>query len=426
MLGTKGLNMKNWQLYFIVGVLSSISFMSQDGCAQSESPLKSLSEPILAQCEEGAVEQEENDLEFSEGIDAPQLDYREPFAYEGDGNSCWDEGCCFDNEYECNWLFPNYFYAGYTGGRGIGYRSGYTTIGVFSAPAFLAINQFQGFVDAKGYAFNEGKWGSSVGGGLRWYSPLDVVVGANAYYDYRRFHRYDFSQLGIGFEVLGSRWEFRVNGYIPVGKRADVERRVLDFSDDYFAVRRKRYSQWGGFDAEIGAWVRRKTVCNWYGLFVGAGPYYYSRDRKYPFEDRRHADAWGGRVRLLARICDYVDLSVSVTHDPVWHTRAQGQITVAIPFSGNWLEQRSNSCSCDCACNCFCAIEPVQRNGIIPADEKCCWLWNWSEEGCSCGESVSNNDSFSYSGSCSPGYRVLSSGHYSEFSSSFFDRSYSD
>jgi Inverse autotransporter, beta-domain len=304
--------------------------------------------------------------------------------------------CCDCNDNWEIWIYPNYLYLGYTGGRGIGYRRGYSTMGIFLAPSFLTIRRFQGFVDAKGYAFDDGKWGGSGGAGVRLILPSNnIVLGVNSYYDYRRFKRFDLNQVGVGLELLGPDWDVRVNGYIPVGQRNFREGTLFDFSYEYTAIRRRRVSAWYGVDAELGTWLKRKYPCEWFGLYVAAGPYYYTREqgrhRRLEDEDHRHRhrEAFGGRARLLARFFNIVDVSVIATYDPVWHGRVQGQVTVAIPFDGSWLTNQRNDCECACPpCLLYqIAEQPVQRNGIIAADQHCNWSWDWSDKGCGCSES---------------------------------------
>jgi hypothetical protein len=346
-----------------------------------------------------------------------------------------NDSCCANRSKHWDiWIYPNYLYFGYTGGRGISYKRGYTTLGLFLAPSRFAYNQFQSFFDAKGYVFNDGKWNGSVGVGTRYLlSSQNIVLGCNVYYDYRRFHRFDLNQIGVGLELLSPCWDFRFNGYIPVGERNFHKGILFDFSGegDFIAIRNRRASAWYGVDSEVGTWLKRKYSSDWFGIYFAAGPYYYWREHERRFENgRRRRDAVGGRARLLARISDFVDVSVIATYDSVWHTRVQGQITIAIPFDCKAI---INKCTNKCACNpCSClllAIQPVQRNGIIVADRECCWLWNWSDcsEGYSSSDSrsASRSDSSSSCSSCSdcPSAHSISLSSIDNFSSDFFKHS---
>lgn len=274
------------------------------------------------------------------------------------------------------WIYPHYIYIGMNEGRGISYKRGYLSLGVFTAPSTWTISRFQPFADVKGYCFNDGKFAANVGIGFRYFFS-SICLGANVYYDYRRVHRKDFNQIGLGFEVLSSLLDFRLNGYLPVGNINHMEAKLYDFGDDFLAIRRRRVSAWKGVDAEFGTWIKKKYPSNWFGLYVAMGPYYYMRKHSSHFGGKKH-QTWGGRARLLARINDFVDISVNATYDSIWRTRVQGQITVAIPFDVlfNLRSRRPVSSLCD-----QLTIQPVHRNGIIVADEECCWLWNWSDGG---------------------------------------------
>lgn len=303
------------------------------------------------------------------------------------------------SDYENNWdlwTFPNYFTLGYTGGRGLSYHRGYTELGIFSAPSYFAIGQFVPFADVRGYAFDQGKWATNVGLGIR--TPLscwDVVAGMNIYYDYRNFHSRHLNQIGIGFELLSALGDLRINGYIPVGDFNQRHKKLYGFGDDlYFAT-----SEWAqafrGFDIELGAWLLKKSSCNFVGIYFAAGSYYYSRDhKKISFHDK-HRSFTGGRARILAKINDYVEIAVNGTYDNYYHGTLQGQITLNIPFN-IWEKFKSENCPPPPCLIDQLMIQPVERNGIIVAHHDCTMEWNWSgacpcscEESCSCSSSSS-------------------------------------
>ena len=364
----------------------------------------------------------ERSRNFDEQFANEQDDRYLPSSATVQSNNCYDDPA---NGWDL-WIYPHYFYLGYTGGRGLGYKKGYTTLGLFSAPSSLASSRLQPFFDAKGYVFNDGKWGGSAGLGTRYiFSSKNIVLGYHVYYDYKRFHQFDLNQVGIGLELLSPYWDLRINGYIPVGTKNFHRLTLFDFSGGFIAVRDRRVTTWYGVDSEIGTWLKRKFSCDWFGIYFAGGPYYYTRNHERRFERGAHHHAYGGRARLLARICDFIDVSVIATYDSVWHTRVQGQITLAIPFDcGAIIRKCTNRCDCissPCLLNQI-AIQPVQRNGIIVADPKCFWLWNWSDG--SSGDSSSHYSSHSYDDSSGyhPAHSIgLSS--IDSFSSSFFDHS---
>lgn len=322
-------------------------------------------------------------ISFTSSLFSQDFQETDSFAYY---SSCEQSDCCFNGDI---WKFPNYLYFGYTEGRGLGYRRGYGTVGLFSAPTLLANACIQPFFDAKAYGFNNGKGGASIGLGSRYIIPCNnIVLGINGYYDYRKYHHVNLNQVGIGVELLGPCWDLRINGYIPVGRRNFCKSDFFDYCGDFMAINQERISSWYGADAELGTWLSRQfSSCNWINFYAAVGPYYYTRNHERHFENEHHHNAFGGRIRLLARIFDYVDLSVNATYDRVWHARVQGQITINIPLDfGSFLFNQCNKCACTpspCLLRQI-AIQPVQRNGIIVADHECCWDWDWGRKKSKC------------------------------------------
>lgn len=338
-------------------------------------------------------------------------------------NDCQD--CCDCQQDWDLWSLDDYLYVGYTGGNGLGYRGGYATTGIFlTAPSFEN-SSFVPFLDGRAHVFNHGKWAANAGLGLRYIlSSWNAVIGANVYYDYRRYRHYDYNQIGIGLEWLSQWFDFRVNGYLPV----DSDRKkgkLFNFGDNLFAVRFKHQQAFRGIDAELGIWILDKTPCNWFGLYVAAGPYFYSREHK---DGSRHRSINGGQGRILAKINDYVDLTVSGSYDNYYHGLVQGQINLYLPLDGI-LGIFSNDCCCCKSSPCLdrqIAYQPVERNPIIVTrPPQACWQWNWSgacpcSGSCDDGYSCPSGSSGSCSGSGSSVGYTSRSWNSDDFSSDFF------
>lgn len=100
---------------------------------------------------------------------------------------------------------------------GIGYEDGYTTLEAFFAsdPSHGVITPF---LDGRAHIFNNGKWAANTGIGVRalWGNR---AYGINSYYDYRNTGRFNSNQIGLGLETLGELFDFRINGYFPVGRK---------------------------------------------------------------------------------------------------------------------------------------------------------------------------------------------------------------
>lgn len=244
-------------------------------------------------------------------------------------------------------------------GKFIGVKRNYTEVGLFLP---VNLNSWEPFVDVRGYRFDQGKWASSAGLGVR-KNFKDNIVGINAYYDYRRSHlKKDFHRLGMGLEWLTNRWDFRINGYMPIWRQTQRGRlHTFDhIGGGFFASRRKHEFAFSGFDAEVGIpFFSGQGFC----LYGAAGPYYYFR--------RHEKHFWGGYGRVELNLQSLIFLQLFVSHDHVFNTNVQGVIQFFIPFDFFCSSYRSV-----CECN-WLFRQPVQRNGIIQMDHCCDWKWNW-------------------------------------------------
>lgn len=147
-----------------------------------------------------------------------------------------------------------------------------------------------------------------------------------------------FFQLASGYERIDGDWEFRINGYLPVGERTNTTRDVnvdtirqtsSGFEGNQLvlsAVRdRQRILQQedalGGFDAEIGT-----ELANWDGgeLMGYAGGYLLSGEDS----------SLGGQIRLAANFESNFNAGLSLQHDRLFGT------TVALSVRATWPNTR--------------------------------------------------------------------------------------
>lgn len=276
-----------------------------------------------------------------------------------------EEECCFEEEY-CGCAGQPYrIEASHIEGNGLGYKKGYSSLGGFIAPFNNC--SIVPFLDLRGHIFNDGKLAANAGVGAR-YQLGTWIYGVNTYYDYRKTSHLHYNQIGLGCEVLGPRWEFRVNGYIPVGKKVSGPFRGKSFSNlvfDSFSghemlisimTRSKNEFAMKGVDAEVGALILKKKH---YDAFFGIGPYYYSG------EFGKHTT--GGRARLTVNAFEYILLECIGTIDSLFHEIVQGRIGINIPFG----PRKSASTSID-VCRCWKALalnkklfQDVQRQEIV-------------------------------------------------------------
>jgi hypothetical protein len=255
-------------------------------------------------------------------------------------------------------------------------RHGYTSFGVFMAYPYYTCNLVP-FLDLRGHIFNNGRFGANLGGGLR-YQPCEslTVYGANIYYDSRvADFRHRYEQLGLGFEILNPCWDFRINGYLPIGQKTGHSRPCVfdQFTGGFRATSEQRRRSMGGFDAQVGRWFN--STCGFLNLYGALGVYTY-------FPKTYKHNICGGEARLVSNIYRNLLLELRGSYDPIFHTKVQARLTYSIPF-----EQLFGCCyksACDDCCNCL-MYQPIYREEVIALDKKrCCWKWNWEDSGSSC------------------------------------------
>jgi len=255
---------------------------------------------------------------------------------------------------------PRHMRAGlrYTTPRGIGYSQGYTTLEGFFAPQDFLRETWLPFMDLRGHVFDNGKFAANAGLGLR-YLTLSRVWGANAYYDYRNTtHHQHYNQVSAGLESLGRVWDFRINGYLPVGKTHTPFSggSFFRFQGHHLLLQRSRNFAMKGANAEAGAHVDHFEKAP---LYFAGGPYYLTGVGE---------TTWGGELRGTVDLFDrYVRVEGNVSYDHFFKWIGQAQVSINIPFGGrtNVIRRSCNSCCKEFALQTR-AVQRVDRNEIIP------------------------------------------------------------
>lgn len=261
-------------------------------------------------------------------------------------------------------------YLGHTEGRWLDNHQGYTTLGVFSQVPTNASSNILPFIDMRVHCFNDGKIAANIGGGLRFVGcNCNQVYGVNVFYDYRdTYWNSKLKQIGVGLEMLSSCWEFRLNGYLPVG-RQKIHSCLNQFSfpGGFFATCQQRRTVMGGGDVEIGRWFPFGP-CNDFNFYAGIGSYFY-----FPENTKQ---IYGAQGRLILNVGRYLTLEAKGGIDRVFHGMGQGTIILTLPFDYFCCRERTN-CQPDC-CMWDVLCRPVIRQQIIATTKKdCCWTWNW-------------------------------------------------
>lgn len=245
-------------------------------------------------------------------------------------------------------------------GKGVGYKTGYSSLeGFFTIPYLLEGSWFP-FLDLRGHIFDDGKPAATGGLGVR-YLGNTRVWGANVYYDYRETHHRHFNQVGAGLESLGKIWDFRLNAYIPVGKKDShlFHTHFHEFKHNSIILKSRKEIAMKGANAEVGAHALRREN---YQLYAATGPYYFEREAKV---------AWGGEARVAFTTMDYLRLQLSASYDSIFKGIVQGEVAFTFSFGGK-RAIKSRSCN-DCGDRKMIArraLQRVDRNEIIVVDRK--------------------------------------------------------
>lgn len=217
---------------------------------------------------------------------------------------------------------PNHFRfsTSHTENKGIGYNQGYTSLDMFFN--WAPIYNMYPFFDLRGHVSNDGHPSANIGAGIR-YLPnnLNVVLGLNVFYDFRKARHVSFQQIGCGIEILGTQWKFNANGYLPIIQSSFIRNREFDqFSGHQALLHINREIAMKGADANIG---RSLIHRGFYTLDAYVGGYH--------FEGDRHLSATGGYGRLRSNLSRFVTLELQGSYDTLFKRIVQGTVGLNFP-----------------------------------------------------------------------------------------------
>ncbi len=241
---------------------------------------------------------------------------------------------------------------------GIGYGLGYTTVEGFF-PLYNGWENWVVFLDGRGHVFNDGRPAANAGLGVR-YLRDTRVWGVNSYWDYRNTHRQHYNQVAAGLESLGRIWDFRLNGYLPVGEKKshNYRTRFDEFKGHHAILRQKFEFVLAGANAEVGAHV---NTWRHVPLYFAAGPYYLTGKGK---------TTWGGEARASINIYDYLKLEGYTSYDHLFKWTCQGQVSLGFSFGPRKKVKNTNGSCSDSIAVAKRAYQPVDRFEIIPVSRK--------------------------------------------------------
>lgn len=244
--------------------------------------------------------------------------------------------------------------ARYTTPEGLGYQTGYTTVEGFFASTANA--HWLPFLDLRAHVFDDGKLAANTGIGLR-YLSCSRTYGLNTYYDYRSSKRYHYNQVALGFETLGRVWDFRLNGYLPVGKKQSRFYHVEfdQFKENFIYVQAKREFALKGANAEVGLHVDSYKPIP---LYFALGPYYLTG---------KGATTWGGEFRARADFFHgLLRLEANTSYDHYFRWIGQGQMSLNFALG----RREKKKCICPTKSLYTRSMQSVDRNEIIPIDRQ--------------------------------------------------------
>lgn len=240
---------------------------------------------------------------------------------------------------------------------GIGYKDGYTTLEAFLAsdPSRWEVTPF---LDARAHVFDNGKWAANAGAGIRtlWGSRS---YGINTYYDYRNTGRFNANQIGAGLETLGELFDFRMNGYLPVGAKnsSPYDAAFAYFAGNYMYISQIYQSAMKGADAEFGFHFAESENFRFY---AAAGPYYFIGEVA--------PATWGGKARVFGIFKDILTVEISDSYDRTFHNKFQGQVGLSFSLGPkSKVKEQRRTCKAANILNSR-MLQPVDRQEIIVID----------------------------------------------------------
>ncbi len=198
-------------------------------------------------------------------------------------------------------------------GDGIGFDRGYTSLDLFLSGEIK--HYWRLFTDFRGHLFENSRWAANAGLGVRRKGAVrNLIAGANLYYDYRETKHKSFNQIAGGLELLGSLWDFRLNGYLPID---------ASHSFDRDEGHKRHVVALGGGNIEIERmlwWSRNLDISA-----AISGYYLHGSDSK---------NAGGGVFRIAAHATPYMIFRGQISYDNLFHLRGSGEIALTYPFGG--------------------------------------------------------------------------------------------
>ncbi len=230
--------------------------------------------------------------------------------------------------------------------REIGNVYGYSTLAfLLGKPLKRDHSAGMVFADVRLHVENSGGIGFNVGGGYRWIDfdgrlgawHRNRILGLHGGFDGREYHCRNgmicdvdhFYWINLGFESLGSEWDFRINGYLGAGDRQrEYMLEAIRFTGNNLIVAPFYAEAMWGVDGEFG---RKLTRVNAFiKRRINLDPKIYAAIGGYHFASRHGKDATGVRFRLQANLHSNVTVGLRASYDSRFGGLILGQVAFAI------------------------------------------------------------------------------------------------
>ncbi|MEL6816076.1 MAG: right-handed parallel beta-helix repeat-containing protein, partial [Cyanobacteria bacterium J06598_3] len=217
---------------------------------------------------------------------------------------------------------------------------------------------------------NDGDIGTNVLFGHRALSEnSDRLYGGYAAWDTRSTGSNTFNQLGAGFESLSNTWDWRINGYLPIGNTSsDVsstnEIQSATFQDNALLLdvlnNQTVQSALAGIDAEVGGKLLDFGENG--GDLRGFGGLYY--------RDGSGTDgSLGISLRLEAQPINAVNVGAGIQYDDIFGTNVLFQVGVSLPSPA--VRSSNPDDNTDNIDTLYARIaDPIVRSNAIVLDEQ--------------------------------------------------------
>ena len=220
-------------------------------------------------------------------------------------------------------------------------------------------------IDLRAHRLNDNTYAANIGIVGRYSSTTKpYIYGVNAYYDFRQGAFGNYNGLGLGFEMLGEKWDFRANGYFPLGTNNHHGTHTFDdYFGPYFATERRSLIACFGANAEIGytAPIKKEGL-----VYLALGPYYFAGAEGY--------QVGGGELRIRPQYKDILALDILGSYDSRSGANGQIQLILSLPLYNIGSQKERNS---DCKYGKRTFYKPVERFEVMQLGRRSRWRSNF-------------------------------------------------